>query len=60
MVREYEGRVAVFAAEGGDKPEAVWKTLVKYLPDDDRARRKEGIPVDSFENLMARIEADAS
>lgn len=56
MIREYEGRIAVFTAESGEEPEVVWETLVKYLPDYDQAQLKQGIPVNSYQDLVARIE----
>lgn len=56
MIKEYEGRVAVFLASGQGEPVTVFDTLVKYLPDYDRALLEEGIPVKDYQELVDRVE----
>lgn len=56
IVREYEGRVAVFSADNETEPEMVLETLVKYLPDYDRSQMQEGIKVSDYKELVALIE----
>lgn len=56
VIKEYEGRVAVFTADKPDEPEIVYDTLVKYLPDYDRTQMREGIPVQDYKTLVALIE----
>lgn len=56
ILREYEGRVAVFAANDDTTPATVLKTLVKYLPDYDQKQLKEGIQVKDYQDLVDRIE----
>jgi hypothetical protein len=56
LIREYDGRVAVFTPENSDTPEIVYDTLVKYLPDYDRAALREGIPVKDLGELVSRVE----
>lgn len=56
LLREYEGRVAVFPYGEEGEPEMVLDTLVKYLPDYDRSQMQEGIPVKDYRELVALIE----
>lgn len=56
ILKEHEGRVAVFTAENPDEPEMILDTLVKYLPDYDRIQMQEGIPVKDLKTLAALIE----
>jgi hypothetical protein len=56
VIREYEGRVAVFERSAPDTPEIVYDTLVKFLPDYDRAALREGIPVKDLGELVSRVE----
>lgn len=56
IIREYQGRVAVFFADNDQEPELVLDTLVQYLPDYDRSQMHEGIPVETYEQLVSRIE----
>lgn len=56
MVREYEGRVAVFTADNPSQPEMVLETLVQYLPDYDRTQMQQGIPVKDYKELVTLIE----
>lgn len=56
IIREYEGRVAVFSAGDDNKPEMVLDLLVKYLPDYDRTQMQEGIRVKDYQELVSRIE----
>ena len=60
MLREYEGRVAVFTADNPAEPEMVLDTLVKYLPDYDRSQMQEGIKVKDYQQLVSLIEDFAS
>lgn len=60
ILREYEGRVAVFSAENDHEPEMILDTLVKYLPDYDRTQIQEGIRVSDYRELVALIEDFAS
>ena len=54
-IREYNGQIAVFLA-GGDEPQMVLETQVKFLPDLDRAQLAEGIRVQGYEELTRLIE----
>lgn len=56
LIREHEGRVAVFTADNEEEPEIVYDTLVKYLPDYDQTQLREGIPVKDYPQLVALIE----
>jgi len=55
MLREYDGRIAVFPAES-EEPELVLDVLVKYLPDFDRTQMQQGIHVKDYEELVRLIE----
>ena len=55
IIREYEGRVAVFGQDS-DTPEIVLETFVRHLPIYDRIQLREGVRVYSIEELEARIE----
>lgn len=55
LIREHEGRIAVFAW-GSDTPELIFEKQIKFLPDYDRIQLAEGIPINSVEELNARIE----
>lgn len=56
IIREHEGRVAVFSAADEQEPEMILDTLVKYLPDYDRSQLAQGIPVYSYQELVSLIE----
>lgn len=56
IIREYEGRVAVFSAKDDAHPEMILDLLVKYLPDYDRSQLREGIRVKDYQELVSRIE----
>ena len=55
VIREYEGRIAVFG-KGSDVPEMVLETFVRHLPIYDRIQLREGVKVHSAQELHARIE----
>ena len=55
IIREYDGRVAVFA-RGQSTPEMVLDRLVHHLPTYDRLQLREGVPVFTKEELQERIE----
>jgi len=55
VLREHQGRIGVFTGNAGE-PDMVLDVLVKYLPEYDRQILGEGIPVDSYEQLVALIE----
>jgi hypothetical protein len=55
LIREYDGRVAVFPA-GESEPELILDVQVKYLPDLDRRQMLEGIPVKDLDELALRLE----
>ncbi len=55
VIKEYEGRVAVFPA-GKSEPEVVLDVFVQYLPDLDREQMAEGIPVKDYNELVALLE----
>ncbi|MDR2909062.1 MAG: hypothetical protein LBU86_04185, partial [Oscillospiraceae bacterium] len=55
LIREYEGRVAVFTRED-ENPVTVLEKWVRHLPEYDRIQMQEGIEVYSDEELAARIE----
>lgn len=56
LLREYEGRVAIFPYADDSEPEIVLDTLVKFLPDYDRSQMQEGIPVKDYRELVSLIE----
>jgi len=55
IIREYEGRVAVFA-RGQSTPEMILERLVHHLPSYDRIQLREGVFVFSEVELQERIE----
>ena len=55
IIREYEGRVAVFGPDR-DAPEIILETFVRHLPIYDRIQLQVGVRVYSTQELEARIE----
>jgi len=55
IIREYDGRVAVFA-RGESNPEMVLERLVHHLPTYDRIQMQEGVRVYTIQELQDRIE----
>ena len=55
IIREYEGRVAVFGHDS-DIPEIILETFVRHLPIYDRIQLQVGVRVYSTKELEARIE----
>lgn len=55
ILREYEGRLAVFAP-GEDAPSAVFERFVHHLPAFDQIQLREGVRVYSQAELLERIE----
>ncbi len=55
LIKEYQGRVAVYNS-GSQEPDMVLDVLVKYLPDYDRQQMQQGIPVNSYNELVSLIE----
>lgn len=56
IIREHQGRVAVFSTADDSEPQLVLETLVKFLPDYDRQQLSEGVPVRDSRELFSRIE----
>lgn len=55
IVQEFEGKIAVYT-KGSTKPELIFDTYVRYLPEFDRTALAKGIPVKNYEELIALIE----
>ena len=55
LLKEYGGRIAVYT-DSSSEPEMVLDVLIKYLPDQDRQDLAKGIPVNSYSELVSRIE----
>jgi len=55
IIREYEGRVAVFGQDP-DIPEMILEMFVRHLPAYDQMQLREGVRVYSKQELDARIE----
>lgn len=56
IMREYEGRIAIFSADNDTEPEMVLDTMVKFLPDTDQGQMREGIKVRDYKELVSLIE----
>ncbi len=55
MLREYQGRLAVFTGENKE-PDMVFDVYIHYLPEADRELLKQGIAVENYEQLTKLIE----
>ena len=54
-LRDYNGKVAVFPT-GGTTPEMVFDVYTRMLPQADQQRLKDGIYVESYEELIQLVE----
>ena len=59
LVKEYEGKVAVFVGEE-ETPGMVLDLYVQYLPPYDQQQLKQGVPVDDYPALVRLLEDYAS
>ena len=59
LVKEYQGKVAVFVGEEED-PGMVLDLYVQYLPPYDQQQLKEGVPVADYAALVRLLEDYAS
>lgn len=55
VLTEYEGKIAVFI-KGGDTPQQIIDTEFQSLPKNDQEKLKNGIEVNSVEELYSLIE----
>ena len=55
ILKDHGGRLAVFAAEGGE-PLRVYDVYIHLLPESDVAALQKGIPVESEERLDRLLE----
>lgn len=55
LIREYDGRLAVFHG-GSEEPELVFDVFVHTLPEYDRGQLKQGVAVQSYEELISLLE----
>ena len=54
-LREYDGKIAVFLPDK-NVPETVFEVYTSTLPSYDRGQLQLGIPIQSYEELVKRIE----
>ena len=56
LLKEYEGRLAVFRQDAPDDPDLVLDVFIHSLPEFDQQQLRDGIPVRDEKELTARIE----